>query len=150
MAGPGPRGALLQGVAPLTSDPVTAGQAPPLGRAALRPGKPGSPPPFWLGDGVLGPTLPALVVVQIQLTSTLLTSWTVPSDCVSAFVAVLAAGILYTGVVQTVFRQYGFDFSRNLATLALSGPLGAGCVQAAAAPEPSGRQVPAGHVPGAG
>lgn len=32
-----------------------------------------------------------------------------------------AAGILYAGVVQTVGRQFGYDFSRNTAALALSG-----------------------------
>lgn len=38
-----------------------------------------------------------------------------------------AAGILYTSVVQTVGRQFGWDFSRNVAALTLTGeaaPLG--------------------------
>lgn len=33
----------------------------------------------------------------------------------------LAAGTLYAGVVQTVGRQFGYDFSRNTAALVLSG-----------------------------
>ena len=33
----------------------------------------------------------------------------------------LASNTLYAGVVQTVGRTFGFDFSRNIATLALSG-----------------------------
>lgn len=33
----------------------------------------------------------------------------------------LAAGTLYTSVVQTAARQFGWDFSRNIATLVASG-----------------------------
>lgn len=33
----------------------------------------------------------------------------------------VAAALLYTSVVQTVGRQFGWDFARNMATLALSG-----------------------------
>lgn len=33
----------------------------------------------------------------------------------------VAAGVLYADVVQTVGRQFGWDFSRNIATLAPSG-----------------------------
>lgn len=33
----------------------------------------------------------------------------------------VAAGVLYVSVVQTVGRQFGWDFSRNIATLSASG-----------------------------